>query len=112
MRTLRWPSVRTDEPDTLIKVAVAGPERMGALLFLSPESWEPPEEGDTSTGVYVTLNEQPSTDAPVLYVDVDTRTPFPADAALPIDRVVAALEEFRQTGERPACVHWQESLVS
>jgi len=101
-----------DEPDTLIKVAVASPERLGALLFLSPQSWEPPEDGDASTGVYATRAEQPVSDSPMLYIDTDTRTPFPADAALPIDRILAALEEFRQTGERPTCIGWQESHVS
>lgn len=100
------------EPDTLIKIAVAIPERLGALLFLSPLSWEEPADGDTSTGVYATRGEQPTSDSPTLYIDNDTKTPFPADAALPIDRVLAALEEFRQTGERPTCVDWQESQVS
>lgn len=101
-----------DEPDTLIKVAVASSERVGALLFLSPLSWEQPADGDTSTGVYATRGEQSASDLPTLYIDNDTKTPFPADAALPIDRIFAALEEFRQTGERPTCVDWQESRVS
>jgi hypothetical protein len=48
---------------------------------------------------------------PTLYIDKDTRTPFPADAAIPIDQILAALEEFRQTGDRPTCVSWQESEV-
>ncbi|WP_414672427.1 Imm1 family immunity protein [Lentzea sp.] len=39
-----------------------------------------------------------------MYIDTDTRTPFPANAAIPIDRIFAALEEFHQTGERPTCV--------
>lgn len=98
------------EPDTLVKVAVAPLEQVGALLFLSPRSWEPPVEGDTSTGVYATRWSVPS--ATTLYIDNDTRTPFPADAALPVQHVLAALEEFRQTGERPTCVDWQESQVS
>lgn len=101
-----------DEPDTLIKIAVANPERLGALLFLSPQSWEQPADGDSSTGVYATRGEQPTSDVPTLYIDNDTKTPFPADAALPIDRIFEALDEFRQTGERPACVDWQESDVS
>lgn len=101
-----------DEPDTLIKIAVASPERLGALLFLSTQSWEQPADGDTSTGVYASRGEQPTSASPTLYVDNDTKNPFPADAALPIDRIFTALEEFRHTGERPTCVDWQESQVS
>ncbi|ANZ41053.1 hypothetical protein BBK82_38820 [Lentzea guizhouensis] len=99
-------------PDTLIKLAVAPLEQVGALLFLGPESWAPTTDGDTSTGVYATRAETPVPGAPTLYVDNDTKTPFPAHAALPIPHVLAALEEFRQTGERPTCVDWQESQVS
>lgn len=98
--------------DTVIKVAVVAPERLDALLFLSPQSWEEPVESDTSTGVYATRGEQSVQSSPTLYLDTDTKTRFPADAALPIDRVLAALEEFRRTDERPTCVGWQESLVS
>jgi hypothetical protein len=101
-----------DEPDTLIKVAVAVSERQGALLFLSPQSWESPADGDDSTGVYATRGDEPAADSPTLYVDTDTKTPFPANSALPIARILEALEEFRQTGERPTCVDWQESDVS
>lgn len=101
-----------DEPDTLIKLAVASQTRMGALLFLSPASWEPPADGDTTTGVFATRSEHPDTSAPTLYIDTDTRTSFPKNAALPIDQVLAALEEFRRTGERPTCVAWQDSDVS
>ncbi|MGZ3144981.1 Imm1 family immunity protein [Lentzea chajnantorensis] len=101
-----------DEPDTLIKLAVAPLEQVGALLFLGPESWVPPVDGDTSTGVYATRAEAPVPGAPTLYVDTDTKTPFPTDAALPVPHLLAALEEFRQTGERPTCVEWQETQVS
>lgn len=62
-----------DEPDTLVKVAVAIPERQGALLFLSPQSWDPPADGDDSTGVYATRGDQPTLDSPTLYVDTDTK---------------------------------------
>lgn len=96
------------QPDTVIKVAVAEEERLGALLFVSPKSWDEPAEGDTSTGVYVTRG---APGGPALYIDKATRTPFPADAALPVERIHAALAEFRQTGELPTCVEWQESAV-
>lgn len=101
-----------DEPDTLIKLAVAPRSGVGALLFLSPASWEPPVAGDTSTGVYTTCGDHIDTNSPTLYIDTDTRTPFPVNAALPIDQILAALEEFRLTGARPTCVSWQESAVS
>jgi immunity protein Imm1 of predicted polymorphic toxin system len=100
-----------NQADTLIKVDFAFSKRMGALLFVSPESWQEPEEGDTSTGIYVTRGESPGASTPALYIDKATKTLFPADAAIPFDRVLAALEEFRQTGERPNCVDWQESEV-
>jgi immunity protein Imm1 of predicted polymorphic toxin system len=100
-----------NQADTLIKVAFASPERMGALVFVSPESWQEPDEGDTSTGIYVTRGESSGAGMPPLFIDNATKTLFPADAAIPFDRVLAALEEFRQTGERPTCVDWQESEV-
>lgn len=100
-----------DEPDT--DQGRRGDSRPGGrAAVLSPQSWEQPADGDTSTGVYATLGEQPASGSPMPYIDNDTKTPFPADAALPIDRILAALEEFRQTGERPTCVDWQESQVS
>ncbi|MDX8051246.1 Imm1 family immunity protein [Lentzea sp. BCCO 10_0798] len=46
-----------------------------------------------------------------LYVDVDTRTRFPADAAIPLEKLREALQEFAETGKRPTCVDWQESDV-
>lgn len=100
-----------NQPDTLIKLAVAGTGKVGALLFVSPESWAEPAEGDTSTGIYVTRAETAAPDAPTLFIDKATGTPFPADAVLPVERIHEALEEFRQTGERPSCVDWQESAV-
>ncbi|WP_394621276.1 Imm1 family immunity protein [Lentzea sp. JNUCC 0626] len=96
------------KPDTLIKVDVAFPERMGALMFLSPKSWEPPAADGTPQGIYVTRNESPSSNAPTLFIDKDVRAEFPPNAALPVDRILAALEEFRQTGELPTCVTWQD----
>ncbi|HUQ54425.1 Imm1 family immunity protein, partial [Lentzea sp.] len=54
--------------------------------------------------MYATRGEQSAAKSPTLYIDTDTRTPFPANAAIPIDRIFAALEEFHQTGERPTCV--------
>ncbi|MEU7481715.1 Imm1 family immunity protein [Lentzea sp. NPDC042327] len=47
-----------------------------------------------------------------LYVDVDTRTRFPADALIPLAKLREALLELAETGQRPTCVHWQESDVS
>ncbi|SMD22650.1 Imm1 family immunity protein [Lentzea albidocapillata] len=46
-----------------------------------------------------------------LYVDVDTRTRFPTDAAIPLEKLREALQEFAETGRRPTCVDWQESDV-
>lgn len=96
-----------DKPDTLIKLDLDLRKRMGALMFLSPKSWEPPVEGSGPQGIYVTLNEAPDPDAPELFIDKAVRAPFPADAGLPVERILAALEEFRQTGELPTCVAWQ-----
>ncbi|MEU7476749.1 Imm1 family immunity protein [Lentzea sp. NPDC042327] len=101
-----------ERPDALVELVVAPLEQVGALLFHSPESRAPRPADDTSTGVYATRAEAPVPGAPTLYVDTDTKTPFPTDAALPVPHLLAALEEFRQTGERPTCVEWQETQVS
>jgi hypothetical protein len=44
-------------------------------------------------------------------VDFDTRTRFPADAAISWEKLREALEELAETGLRPTCVDWQESDV-
>ncbi|KOV83459.1 Imm1 family immunity protein [Nocardia sp. NRRL S-836] len=46
-----------------------------------------------------------------LYIDFDTRTEFPADAVLPLDKVREALLEFMATEQRPTCVAWQDSEI-
>jgi Immunity protein Imm1 len=46
-----------------------------------------------------------------LYIDFDTRTRFPPDAAIPLSLLRQALREFMETGRRPTCVEWQESDV-
>ncbi|WP_394621087.1 Imm1 family immunity protein [Lentzea sp. JNUCC 0626] len=46
-----------------------------------------------------------------LFVDFDTRTRFPADAAISWEKLCEALKELAETGQRPTCVEWQESDV-
>ena len=46
-----------------------------------------------------------------LFVDFDTRTRFPADAAISWEELREALKELAETGMRPTCVDWQESDV-
>lgn len=44
-------------------------------------------------------------------MDFDTRTRFPADAAISWEKLREALEELTETGLRPTCVDWQKSDV-
>ncbi|GAA3838459.1 hypothetical protein GCM10022243_01160 [Saccharothrix violaceirubra] len=47
-----------------------------------------------------------------LYVDVDTRTEFPRNAAIPLERLRTALLELMITAQRPTCVDWQDSEIT
>ncbi|MGI5501167.1 Imm1 family immunity protein [Lentzea sp. CA-135723] len=77
---------------------------------------EPPEgvmrawvtKGSCTPGVAVRRPDDHEAD---LFVDFDTRTRFPADAAISWEKLCEALKELAETGQRPTCVDWQESDV-
>lgn len=119
-----------DDPDRMFKLDVA--DTVGALAYLGPEpgvdalvtsddgtvvlmqakSGRPRDESTPwNPGMWTTLAEEPDVDVPLLFIDRANRTPFPSDAALPLERIREALAEFAETGQRPSCVQWQQSAV-
>jgi hypothetical protein len=69
----------------------------GAAYFRNPdlEAW-------------ITRNPQAPDRVPELLFDPEGGTNYPANAAVPVDQLRQAIEEYLDTGERPTCVAWQE----
>jgi hypothetical protein len=57
---------------------------------------------------WITHNPRPAPDASELLFDPEAGTNYPAGAAIPVNQLRTAIEEYLQTGERPTCVQWQE----
>lgn len=72
--------------------------RVGAMVYL-----------DAEQALMTLAQPQMRPVVPNLYTDRLMRTRFPDHAVLPWSRVRQALHEFRQTGELPTCVEWQET---
>jgi hypothetical protein len=68
----------------------------GGAYYRSPDKW-----------AWITRNVQPAADTPELLYDPEAGTNYPADAAIRIDQLRRAVEEYLLTGQRPTCVEWQ-----
>ncbi|GDY33642.1 Imm1 family immunity protein [Gandjariella thermophila] len=95
------------KPDHQIKIDLNGWAQVGAISYVGPA----PDAPEGAIGSWVTRADREIEAAPTLYLDKATRTEFPRNAVLPLDLVRQALQEFRETGERPSCVGWQEFEV-
>lgn len=98
-------------PDHQLKFDVDAEAGVGAIhAFGSPDF-----HGDEAAGAFYSRvsRRTPADDVSpaALYIDFDTRTRFPPDAAIPLALLRQALLEFMKTGRRPTCVEWQESDV-
>jgi hypothetical protein len=80
--------------ETVLVVTVS--RGWGAAYYRAPDMW-----------AWITRNPQPSTDAPELLFDGEAGTDYPSGAAIPVDHLRKAIEEYLRTGERPTCVEWQ-----
>jgi hypothetical protein len=58
---------------------------------------------------WITRSPQPAPDAPELLFDPEAGTNYPAGAAIPVDQLRRAIEEYLRTGERPTSLDWQEA---
>ncbi|MCP2256604.1 Immunity protein Imm1 [Streptoalloteichus tenebrarius] len=87
-----------DMPDHGLRLDIDPRARMAALRYYGPDD----------EGAQVSLSEPAPAHAPQLYRDIDSATPFPANAAITLDQFRAAVHEFRESGGlRPTCVRWQ-----
>jgi hypothetical protein len=118
-----------DLPDHQLEFDIDVPHRIAAIHTMGPSSFLPADirahhsgAGETPEGVMrarvtkgscaQTTAVRPADDHEVeLFVDFDTRTRFPADAAISWEKLREALEELAETGLRPTCVDWQGSDV-
>ncbi|KOV77632.1 Imm1 family immunity protein [Nocardia sp. NRRL S-836] len=121
-------------PDHQLKFDINVPYRIAAIHTMGPSSFLPagdrnqkPAKGQSTAaempegvmrawvtkGSYARAPQvRPTRDHEVdLFVDFDTRTRFPADAAISWEKLREALEELGETGLRPTCVDWQDSDV-
>ncbi|USX50918.1 Imm1 family immunity protein [Lentzea sp. HUAS12] len=121
-------------PDHQLKFDIDVPHRIAAIHTMGPPSFLPadvrdrqsseqhssaegmPEDvmrawvtkGSYARATAVRLADDHEID---LFVDFDTRTRFPADAAISWGKLREALKELAETGLRPTCVDWQESDI-
>ncbi len=99
-------------PDHQLKFDVDLEAGVGAIhVFGSPDfHGEGIAQGDFYSRVSQWTQDGDASPA-TLYIDFDTRTKFPPDAAIPLALLRQALRELMETGRRPTCVNWQESDV-
>ncbi|MCP2257267.1 Immunity protein Imm1 [Streptoalloteichus tenebrarius] len=91
---LQW----NDMPAQELAMDVDPQANMAALRYYGPDY----------EGAQVSLAEPAPARAPRLYRDIDSATPFPANAAITLDQLRAAVHEFHESGgHRPTCVEWQ-----
>ncbi|MCP2257268.1 Immunity protein Imm1 [Streptoalloteichus tenebrarius] len=84
-------------PDHGLKIDV-DPERGAAALAWVGPGYDSP---------WMTHSDR-SVSGASLHKDIDSATPFPANAAITLDQLRAAVHEFHDSGgHRPTCVEWQ-----
>ncbi|MCP2258744.1 Immunity protein Imm1 [Streptoalloteichus tenebrarius] len=85
-------------PDHGLKIDIAHGAEVAALAYFGPGGGGPS----------MTLSTPPLANSRSLYRDIDSATPFPANAAITLDQLRAAVHEFHESGGlRPTCVDWQ-----
>jgi hypothetical protein len=82
-------------PETVLVVTVSGD--CGALYYRGSDR-----------RAWITHNPQPTPDSPRLLFDAEAPADFPAEAAIPVETIRAAVEEYLETGARPTRMPWRE----
>ncbi|NYH77062.1 hypothetical protein FHR84_000376 [Actinopolyspora biskrensis] len=104
-----WPSLiyvcdrpltadNSELPGHQLRVMVEPGTGYGALNWFQEGS-----DGDARDS----FNPHAPDDAPRILFSPHSGTEFRQNAALPIDLIRTAIDEFIHTGQRPTCVHWQ-----
>ncbi|MFI0242928.1 Imm1 family immunity protein [Streptomyces sp. NPDC016845] len=100
----------TDErwPSNYLHVSVNTENGFGALRWFTSKVPEGAGEDHISRFVWASLNPDPPSFDPRLILDPPTPLYYPREAAIPVPRVRAALEEFctAKTGARPESIPW------
>jgi len=103
-------------PDHQLKFDLDTEHHIAAVHLFGPKDFLAADmtgEADDTTA-WIALHRQADIRVPTgvtLYIDRDTRTEFPAKAALPLKVLRDLLHEFMRTGERPICVDWQQTNI-
>ncbi|MEV6204778.1 Imm1 family immunity protein [Streptomyces sp. NPDC051771] len=95
-------------PSNYLHVTVNTGNGYGALRWLTTNSPAGADEDHMSHFVWISKNPTPPDFDPRLILDPSTPLYFPAESALPAEKVRAALVEFCRvrTGERPTSIEW------
>ena len=96
----------TNFPDRMFKMDLDPESTLGALHYSGPDNDSEDREFWSWASV---SNEEIVGFPPVLYIDKDNRTLFPPRSVISLATITKALDEFRQTGERPTCIEWQST---
>ncbi|MEU4802999.1 Imm1 family immunity protein [Actinosynnema sp. NPDC023587] len=111
------PTIGPEElPDHQLKFDLDTEHNIAAVHLFCPRGFLPAGmtgEADDTTA-WIALPRQPATPlltGVTLYIDRDTRTEFPREAALPLSVLRSLLHEFMRTGKRPTCVDWQRTDI-
>ncbi len=103
-------------PDHQLKFDLDTQHHVAAVHLFGPTDFLPDEamSGAEDTAAWIALPRQTDTRVPnrvTLYIDKDTRTAFPKEAALPLNLLRELLHEFMRTGKHPTCVDWQQTDI-
>ncbi|MCJ0875840.1 Imm1 family immunity protein [Streptomyces sp. AP-93] len=99
--SVRWPR-------NYLYVTVNTQNGYGALKWWTPDSPEGSDENHVSQFIWTSGNPNPPSFDPHLISDSGTPSYYPPEAAIPLEWVRQALEEFcrTRTGDRPESVSW------
>ncbi|MFC7219304.1 Imm1 family immunity protein [Streptomyces polyrhachis] len=98
----------TLHPDNYLHVSVNTTNGFGALYWWTIQAPEDDAEEDVFKFHWTSRNPNPPSFDPFVVEDPGGGTYFPREAAIPVAKIRAALEEFcrNKTGRRPECVDW------
>lgn len=95
-----------DLPDRMFKMDLDPDSSLGALHYSGPDR----DSDDREFWSWASVsNEEIVSFPPVLYIDKANKTLFPPRSVISLATITKALNEFRQTGERPTCIEWQST---
>lgn len=97
---------RLSIPDRMFKMDLDPESSLGALHYFGPDR----DSDDREFWSWASVsNEEIVGFPPLLFIDKQNGTLFPPRSVISLATITKALDEFRQTGERPTCIEWQST---